>query len=116
MRTAWSYTLREYAGMMTSFFSPARFGSRCMRSGLPPAIADAVQCVIAAQHPAVTMPHSAPLSSARRLPTPSISSSIWTKLREASSIARFTSGRVVDPVMIVNVPRALMTGRTPIDR
>ncbi len=54
-----------------------------MRSGLPPAMADAVKCVMAAQHPAVTIPHSAPVNSARRWLTPSISSSMLTKLREA---------------------------------
>ena len=37
----------------------------------------------AAQQPAVMIPHSAPLISARRLLTPSINSSIWTKLRDA---------------------------------
>ncbi len=37
------------------------------------------------------------VSSARRLLTPSISSSMWTKLRDASSIARLTSGSVCRP-------------------
>ena len=87
-----------------------------MRSGLPPAIDAAVKCVIPAQHPLVTMPHGACVISASRLPTASINSSMWTKPRDASSMARFTSGSDCDPVMIVNVPRALITGRTPIDR
>ena len=30
-------------------------------------------------------------------------------------MARFTSGRVCEPVMMVKVPLALMMGRTPID-
>ena len=49
-----------------------------MRSGFVPAREAVVQCVSAAQQPLVTMPQSAPVSSARRLLTPSISSSIWT--------------------------------------
>ena len=43
-----------------------------------PAIDAAVVCAMAAQHPFVTMPHSAPVSSANRLLTPSMSSSICT--------------------------------------
>src|ERR1019366_476854 len=101
---------------MASLFRPARLGRRCMRSGLPPAMAEAVKWVMAAQQPAVTMPHSAPVNSARRWLTPSISSSMLTKLRDAWSMARLTSGRVGEPVMMVNVPRALMTGRTPMER
>ena len=31
-------------------------------------------------------------------------------------MAFFTSGRLWDPVMMVKVPRALMTGRTPMLR
>ncbi len=31
-------------------------------------------------------------------------------------MARLTSGSVCEPVMMVNVPRALMTGRTPMER
>ena len=65
IRIAWSYTLREYSGMITSFLRPVRSGSRCMRSGFVPAIEAAVQWVKAAQQPAVIMPHSAPVSSAR---------------------------------------------------
>jgi len=30
-------------------------------------------------------------------------------------MAARTSGSIVDPLRIVNVPRALMSGRTPID-
>ena len=41
-------------------------------------IAAAVQCVNPAAHPLLMMPHSAPVISARRWPTESISSSIWT--------------------------------------
>ena len=51
---------------------------RTCRSGLPPATHAAVACDMAAAQPAVTMPHSAPVSSARRLPAASINSSIWT--------------------------------------
>ncbi len=87
-----------------------------MRSGLNPAMEAQVRFATPAQHPAEMMPHSAPVISASRLPTPSASSSICTKLREASSIAFFTSGNVCEPVMMVKVPRALITGRTPMDR
>jgi simple sugar transport system permease protein len=77
IRMAWSYTLREGFGMTTWFFSPVRSGSRCIRSGFAPARHAAVACVSAAAHPAVTIPHSAFVISARRRPTPSISSSRW---------------------------------------
>ena len=49
-----------------------------MRSGLEPAMQAAVQLVTAAQQPPLTMPHSAPVNSARRWLTPPINSSIWT--------------------------------------
>ena len=42
MRIAWSYTLRDCFGITTSFLSPARIGSRCIFSGLPPAMQAAV--------------------------------------------------------------------------
>jgi len=40
---------------------------------------------------------------------------MWTYAWDASSMARFTSGRVCDPVMIVYVPRQFTIGVTPID-
>src|ERR1700689_1545195 len=73
---------------MTSSFSPVRSGSRCIRSGLPPAIAAAVQLVTPAQQPALTMPHSAPVNSLSRRPTASINSSMWTKLGAPRSRGR----------------------------
>ena len=52
-------------------------------SGLPPVTQATVTCFIPAAHPAETMPHSAPVISAKRRPTASASSSIWTKCRAA---------------------------------
>ena len=51
----------------------------------------------------------------RRAPTASVSSSRCTYFCAAPSIAARTSGSIVDPLMIVYVPRALINGRTPID-
>jgi len=76
--------------MMTFVLESGEIRQPLHRSGFDPATA-AAACVSAAQHPAVTIP-SAPVSSASRLPTPSISSSIERRPREASSMARFTSG------------------------
>ena len=102
--------------MTSSFAKPLRFGMRTCRSGLPPATHAAVACVSAAEHPDVTRPHSAPVSAASRAPIASASSSRCTYCREAASIAARTSGSISEPLMIVNVPRALMSGLTPIDR
>ena len=116
LRTAGSYTFREYRGLTTSVLSkPVRSGMRISLSGLPPVTHAAVTCFSPAAHPADTMPHSAPVSSASRCPTASASSSICTKYFEAASIAARTSGRSTDPPMMVNVPRQLMIGSTPID-
>ena len=71
--------------------------------------------VSAADAPEVTMPHSAPVSCARRWLTPAISSSSCTYSRAAASIAAFTSGSVRLAPTIVTVPRALISGRTPTD-
>ena len=84
-------------------------------SGLPPVTQATVTCFNPAAHPAETIPHSAPVSSAKRRPTASASSSIWTKYLDAASIAARTSGRSTEPPMMVKVPRQLMTGSTPID-
>lgn len=54
MRTAWSYTLRECLGMITSLDIPARLGTRCIFSGFAPAMQAAVAWVSAAAHPADT--------------------------------------------------------------
>ena len=88
---------------------------RTCRSGLPPATHAAVACDIAAAQPALTMPHSAPVSSASRLPTAAISSSSWACCWLAALFAARTSGSSIEPPMIVSVPRQLMSGRTPID-
>ena len=44
-----------------------------------------------------------------------ISSSRWTCCCAAASMAARTSGSIRDPLMMVKVPRALISGRTPID-
>ncbi len=78
-RTAASYTLRECFGMMhSSFGKPRRSGTRTWRSGFPPVTQAAVAWVSAAEQPVVTIPHSAWVSSERRLPIASASSSRWT--------------------------------------
>ncbi len=87
---------------------------RTCRSGLPPATHAAVACDIAAAQPELTMPHSAPVSSARRLPTAAITSSSCTYCWLAALLAARTSGSSIDPPMTVSVPRQLMNGRTPI--
>ncbi len=89
---------------------------RTCRSGLPPATQAAVACVNAAEHPDVTRPHSAPVSTARRAPIDSASSSRCTYWRAAASIAARTSGSINEPPMIVKVPRALTSGLTPTAR
>ena len=82
---------------------------------MPPATHAALASVSPAEQPLVTSPHSAPVRTARRAPTASASSSRCTYFFAAASIAARTSGSMVEPLMIVNVPRALMSGRTPID-
>ena len=86
-----------------------------MRSGLPPAIQADVACVNAAAQPDVTIANSEPVISASRAPTASISSSMTTKRRDASTIAVRTSGRTIEPPNLVIGPVALMTDRVPID-
>ena len=66
---------------------------------------------MAAAQPAVTMPHSAPVRAASRFPTASINSSRSMYDRDASSMARFTSGKLCEPEMMVNVPLQLISGR-----
>jgi len=73
------------------------------------AVADA----IAPAAPEVTMPDSAPESSASRFPAARCSSKISTKCFEASCFAARTSGSSSEPLRYVHVPRALMNGRTP---
>ena len=85
------------------------------RSGLPPAMQAAVAWEMAAAQPALTMPHSAPVNSASRLPAAAISSSIWTYCWLASVLAARTSGCSMDPPITVIVPRQLMNGLTPSD-
>ena len=61
------------------------------------------------------MPHSAFVSSASRAPMAAISSSRCTCCCAAASMAARTSGSMSEPLMMVKVPRALISGRTPID-
>ena len=75
----------------------------------------AVAWVSAAAQPDVTRPHSACVSAARRAPIAAMSSSRCTWCCAAASMAARTSGSMREPLIIVNVPRALISGRTPID-
>ena len=82
-------------------------------AGSLPATQAAVPSATAAALPQVTMPHSAPVNSAIRLPAASISSSRLTKWREAASIAARTCGSIRLPPCIVRTLQQLMNGRTP---
>ena len=68
---------------------------------------------MAAAAPEVTIPDSAPESSASRFPAARCSSNISTKCCAAASTARRTSGSSREPLRYVHVPRALMKGLTP---
>ncbi len=85
-----------------------------MRSGLLPATQAAAASTMPAADPQVTSPASAPVTSAIRLPTARLSSSISTKRVEASAIAASTSGSINDPPANVVGPRPLMIGLAPI--
>ncbi len=85
-------------------------------SGLPPVTQAAVTCFSPAAQPAGIRPHSAPVISASLLPTPSASSSYCTKCFDAAFIAVNTSGRSMEPPIIVKVPRQLIMGSTPMER
>src|SRR5690242_16178324 len=63
--------------------------------------------------PQVTMPHSAPVSSASRLPAASINSSRLTNWRDAASTAARTRGNIRLPPCMVRTLQQLMKGRTP---
>src|SRR5215472_5822936 len=70
---------RRVFGMMTRLIMPSVNGRRSILTGSLPATQAAVPSATAAALPQVTMPHSAPVSSASRLPAASISSSRLTK-------------------------------------
>ena len=80
---------------------------------LVPAMQAAAAEAIAPAEPEVTIPDSAPESSARRLPAPRCSSKMSTKCFAASCLATRTSGSSSDPLRYVHVPRAFMKERTP---
>ena len=63
--------------------------------------------------PLVTMPASAPVTSAMKRPTARFSSTMGTYEAEASAMAWSTSGRMREPPRSVLVPPAWMMGRTP---
>ena len=108
--------MREALGIITSVFSkPVRFGILTSFSGFPPDKQANVQSLIPAEAPEDTNPHSAPVSSASRFPTPSTNSSIWTFSVETASMASLASGLVTDPPIMVFVPLQLINGSTPID-
>ena len=72
---------------------------------MPTAIADAA--------PQVTIAAGACRSSAIRAPTFFSSSGSGMKYRDASSMARMTSGGMIEPPRTVTTPTPLMTGLTP---
>ena len=88
---------------------------RTCRSGLPPATHAAVACDIAAAQPELTMPHSAPVSSASRLPTAAMTSSSCACCWLAALLAARTSGSSIDPPMTVK-RAAAVDERTDADR
>jgi hypothetical protein len=63
--------------------------------------------------PQVTIAAGACSSSAIRAPTFFSSSGSGMKKRDASSIARITSGGMIDPPSTVTTPTQLITGFTP---
>ena len=87
---------------------------RTCRSGLPPATQAAVACVSAAEQP---VRDQAPLRAGQlgeaRADRLGQLVEVHVAAATAASIAARTSGSIVDPLMIVNVPRALISGRTP---
>ena len=99
--------------MTTRLTMPSVNGSRSIFSGSLPATQAAVPSATAAALPQVTIPDSAPVSSARRRPAAAISSSRLTNQREASAIASRTCGNIRLPPCIVRTLQQLMNGRTP---
>ena len=99
----------------SSFGEPGQVGNPHVEIGVAAGDAGGGGVGEAAEQPDDTMPHSAFVSSARRAPIAAISSSRWTCCCAAASIAARTSGSISEPLMMVNVPRALISGRTPID-
>src|SRR5437763_9883278 len=99
--------------MMTRLTMPSVKGRRSILAGSLPATQAAVPSATAAALPQVTMPHSAPVNSAMRLPAASISSSRLTNWREAASTAARTCGSIRLPPCIVRTLQQLMNGRTP---
>src|ERR1700745_2614537 len=102
--------------MMTLLTMPSVDGSRNILTGALPATQAAVPSATAAALPQVTRPHSAPVSSARRRPAASISSSRLTNQRDASATAARTCGSIRLPPCIVRTLQQLMNGRTPMAR
>jgi len=80
--------------------------------GSDPAKHAAVAATMAPAAPDVTIPDSAPESSASRFPTPRCNSNISTKFSAGSCFACRTSGSSSEPLRYVHVLRALMSGRT----
>src|SRR5208282_6281401 len=88
--------------MMTRLTMPLVNGRRSILTGSLPATHAAVPSATAAALPQVTMPHSAPVSSAK-----------LTKWRDASATAARTCGSIKLPPCIVRTLQQLMKGRTP---
>ena len=98
---------------MTWSFIPRKSGRRRILSGSSPAVTAQVARQSPHEAPEVTNASSAPVSSASRLPTLACSSWMRTKLRDACSIASFTSGSIRVPLKVVSVPTALIKVLTP---
>src|SRR4051812_6968212 len=99
--------------MIARLTMPSVNGSRTILTGSLPATQAAVPSATAAALPQVTMPHSAPVRSASRLPAASISSSRLTNWRDAASIAARTRGNIRLPPCMVRTLQQLIKGRTP---
>src|SRR3954470_20059855 len=92
---------------------PSRFGNCRSLAGLPCDRHAAVPTVIAEAAPQVTIAAGACSNSAIRAPTFFSSSGTGMKYRDASSMARMTSGGMIDPPRTVTTPTPLITGLTP---
>ena len=98
---------------ITSKRIPSRFGRRWSLAGSPCDRQAAVPTEMAEAAPQVTIAAGACSSSARRIPTLFSSSGSGMKKRDASSIARMTSGGIIEPPRTVTTPTPLITGLIP---
>ena len=99
--------------MTTSFFMPRVSGNRPILPGSSPVMQAAVPSNSPAAAPEVTIPASAPVSSAITLLAPACSSAISTQKAPASVMAAATSVWRKPPDNRVEGPLALIIVRTP---